>query len=156
MKWFWLHIFWNAFMAKSKTYILIPKNIGYYQTLSNYEAFWKCDFFQRRVKSPWFVFFTKTPMFFISILKENYLLHINEWGTIQNAIGYILRCKKLELSNFEIVLVIRDQSGSEILGHTVGQTREIIKGLEIKKVREAYLLSWSLLWVSSYCVLSGN
>ena len=42
-----------------------------------------------------------------------------------NEVPYKLRsiifynAKKLELSNFKIVLEIRDQSGSEIYGHTV-------------------------------------
>ena len=36
---------------------------------------------------------------------------------IRKAIFY--DAKKLELSNFYVILVIRDQSGSEILGHTV-------------------------------------
>ena len=72
-------------------------------------------------------------MFFISVLWENYLLDINEWGTKQNTEGYILRCKKLELSNFYVILVIRDQSGSEILGHTVH--------LE-KKTKQKQFLEW--------------
>ena len=95
----------------------------YYNTLWNYEAFWKCDCFQKRVKSPRFVLFTKTAMLFISILKENYLLHIYEWGTIQIAFGYILRCKNLEQSSLNIILIIRDQSGSEIYGQTVYRKR---------------------------------
>ena len=70
----------------SNCYLKVENNIFPWLTLKSIQ-----------VKRSYLASFWKITMFFFSISNENYSLHINEWGTIQNTTGHVLRCKKTRI-----------------------------------------------------------